>query len=199
MSLPARRRVSQTDPVSDSGFVDEAPGGGEPARRAVPDRAPGTPPTPSPEPGRRRRPGAAAVAFVVLVLGLVGFGLYAWSSRVHADDEAAYSALVGEIDVMDRTLVPLGHGEVPPCREPGDGLVTRTYPPSTGPQAAELIGYLTQNGWTRQVPTSPVLARLARTQSGRTVTIDVSAASDSSLVESITAHSPASSFGCLLR
>jgi len=104
VSLPARRRVSQTDPVSDSGFVDEAPGGGEPAPRAVPDRAPGTPPTPSPEPARRRRPTAAAVAFVVLVLGLVGFGLYAWSSRVHADDEAAYTALVDEVDVMDRTL-----------------------------------------------------------------------------------------------
>lgn len=198
MSRPTRGRVSQTVPVSDSGFVDEVPGDREPARRAAPDRAPGAPETPQPEPARRRRPIAAA-AFVVVVLALLAFGLYAWSARVHADDEAAYASLVDEIDVMDRTLVPLGHGEVPPCRDPGDGLVTRTYPPSTGPQAAELIGYLTQNGWTRQVPTSPVLARLARTQSGRTVTIDVSAESDSSLVESITAHSPASSFGCLLR
>ncbi|WP_343990641.1 hypothetical protein [Terrabacter terrae] len=193
--------------MSDSGFVDDAPGGREPSRHAAADRAPegretGGPamggPAPAPGPGRRR-PSVAGTVFVVLVLGLFGFGLWAWSSRVHADDVAAYADLVKEIGVMDRTLVPLGHGEMPPCREPGDGLVTRTYPESTGPQAAELIGYLTQNGWTRQTSASPAFAHLVRSVVGHTLTIDVAAPSENALVESLTAHSPASSFGCVLR
>ncbi|WP_374970772.1 hypothetical protein [Terrabacter sp. BE26] len=193
--------------MSDSGFVDDGPGDREPSRHAATDRAPGPleaagpavgGPAPAPGPARRR-PSLAGTVFVVLVLGLLGFGLWAWSSRVHADDVAAYADLVKEIDLMDRTLVPQGHGEMPPCREPGNGLVTRTYPESTGPQAAELIGYLTQNGWTRQTSATPAFAHLVRTVVGHTLTIDVAAPSENALVESLTAHSPASSFGCLLR
>lgn len=190
--------MSQTVPVSDSGFVDEAPSGREPARPAATNHVPATAPTPEPEP-RRRRPTVPGLLFALLVLGLVGFGLYAWSSRVHADDVAAYRALVGQIEVMDRTLVPLGHGEMPPCLEAGDGVVTRTYPESTGPQAAELIGFLTGNGWTREDSASPALAVLERTVNGHTLTISVAAPSENALVESLTGHSPASSFGCLLR
>lgn len=190
--------MSHTVPVSDSGFVDEAPSGREPARQAAPDQVPAPSPAQEPE-GRRRRPTVAGLLFGLLVLGLVGFGLWAWSSRVHSDDVAAYRELVAQIDVMDRTLMPLGHGEMPPCREAGDGVVTRTYPESTGPQAAEMIGFLTGNGWTRQTSASPALAHLERTVDGRILTIDVAAPSENALVESLTAHSPASSFGCLLR
>lgn len=201
----------QTDAVSDSGFVDEAPGGREPARGSAPDRVPPGSSGPSSEPPGstpdaaprgtrgRRRPTIAGAVFAVVVLALAAFGLYAWSARVHADDVAAYSELVSEIEVMDRTLTPQGHGEMPPCREAGDGVVTRTYPESTGPQAAELIGFLTGNGWTRQTSASPALAHLVRSVSGHTLTIDVAAPSENALVESLTAHSPASSFGCLLR
>jgi hypothetical protein len=191
ISLPTRRRLSQTVRVSDSGFVDEAR-----------DTAPGTADDAAPGATRdrawRRRPSPAGTAFAVVVLGLVGFGLWAWGSRVHADDVAAYASLVGQVDAMDRMLTPLGHGEVPPCRDSEDGLVTRTYPPSTGPRAAELVGFLEQAGWVQQPSSLPVYAHLTRTAQGRLLTIDVLAPSDTSLVGSLSGRSPASSFGCLL-
>lgn len=139
------------------------------------------------------------LAFLVLLVGLLGFAGYAWSSRLHADDVAAYVALAHEIEVLDRNLTPLGHSEIPPCRDSADGRVTRTYPASTGPQAAELVGYLTQKGWTQGPATPPTFAHLTRTESGHLLTIDVVARSESSLVESLVAHSPASGFGCLGR
>ncbi|MEW1952612.1 hypothetical protein [Terrabacter sp. NPDC080008] len=205
--------------MSDSGFVDEPPDGQEPSSRAARDRMPSAPPArrpggaPAGDPdvqssagsdaaptrASHRRPTVAGAVFALVVLALAGFGLFAWSSRVHADDEAAYSELVRQVEVMDRTLTPQGHGEMPPCREAGDGVVTRTYPQSTGPQAAELVGFLTGNGWTRQTSGSPALAHLVRTVGDHTLTIDVEAPSENALVESLTAHSPASSFGCLLR
>ena len=96
-------------------------------------------------------------------------------------------------------MTPLGHSEIPPCREAIDGTMTRGYPPSTGPQAAELVGYLEQTGWAQQKSGLPVYAHLTRTAEGHLLTIDVLAPSDTSLVGSLTARSAASSFGCLLR
>lgn len=150
-------------------------------------------------PVRSRRPSPALAVFLALVVGLVGFAAYAWSSRVHAEDVAAYVALADEIEVLDRSLTPLGHSEIPPCRDSADGRVTRTYPPSTGPQAAELVGYLTQKGWTARPAAPPALSHLTRTESGRLLTIEVVARSENALVESLVAHSPASGFGCLGR
>lgn len=183
--------MPDTVPVSDSGFVDEAPigapdGASDGAERARVAR-------------RRRRPGPAAIVLGVLLVGLVAFGGWAWSSRVHADDVAAYESLAREVDVLDRSIVPLGHSELPPCREGVDGRITRTYPPSTGPQAAELVGYLEQSGWTVRPAAPPAFAHLTRTASWHTLSIDVVAATESSLVESLTATSPAGGFGCLLR
>ncbi len=183
--------MPDTVPVSDSGFVDEAPLGS-------PDGASDRPARPR-SARSRRRPGPAAIVLVVLLVGLVAFGGWAWSSRVHADDVAAYESLAREVDVLDRSMVPLGHSELPPCREGVDGRITRTYPPSTGPQAAELVGYLEQSGWTVRPAAPPGFAHLTRTASGHVLTIDVVAASESSLVESLTATSPAGGFGCLLR
>jgi hypothetical protein len=192
-----RLGVSHTVPVSDSGFVDEAPSGASPgasepsgagrSRRSRRSR-------------RGRRP--ATIAFgvvVVLVVGLVAFGGWAWSSRVHADDLAAYESLAREIDVLDRSMVPLGHSELPPCREGVDGRITRTYPASTGPQAAQLVGYLEQSGWTPGPAAPPTFAHLTRTESGHELSIDVAAATESSLVESLTATSPAGRLGCVGR
>lgn len=192
-ALPGRVAVSHTVPVTDSGFADEAPGRPARARSRAAGRAGDT------TARRSRRPSAALIAFLLLVLGLVGFAGWAWSSRLHADDLAAYTALAGEIEVLDRSLTPLGHSAIPPCRDSADGRVTRTYPASTGPQAAELVGYLTQKGWTRGQAAPPALAHLTRTESEHLLTIDVVARSESSLVESLVAHSPASAFGCLGR
>ena len=139
------------------------------------------------------------VGFVVLVVGLIAFGTWAWSGRVHVDDVAAYEALVQQVEQLDRTMTPLGHSEIPPCRDATDGTVTRGYPQSTGPQAAELVGYLVQTGWVQQGSDLPVYAHLTRTAAGHVLTIDVLAPSDTSLVGSLTAHSAASRFGCLLR
>lgn len=139
------------------------------------------------------------IGFVVLVVGMLAFGTWAWSGRVHADDVAAYETLVKEVVQLDRTMTPLGHSEIPPCRDATDGTVTRGYPQSTGPQAAELVGYLEQTGWVQQGSDLPVYAHLTRTAAGHLLTIDVLAPSDTSLVGSLTARSAASSFGCLLR
>ena len=187
--------MSHTDPVTDSGFADEAPGRRARARSRVERGAGDT----TARPRRSRRPSAGLLVFLLPILGLVGFAGWAWSSRVHADDLAAYTALADEIEVLDRDMTPLGHSEIPPCRDSADGRVTRTYPPSTGPQAAELVGYLTQKGWRQEPAVPPAFAHLTRTESGHLLTIDVVARSAGSLVDSLVAHSPASAFGCLGR
>jgi hypothetical protein len=166
--------------VTDSGFADE--GAARRARRRPP-----------------RRPSGGLLAFLVLLVGLLGFTGYAWSTRLHADDVAAYVALAHEIEVLDRSETPLGHSEIPPCRDSADGRVTRTYPASIGPQAAELVGFLTQKGWTAQPAAPPTFAHLTKTEAGRLLTIDVVARSESALVDALVAHSPASGFGCLWR
>ncbi|MFD1054214.1 hypothetical protein [Terrabacter terrigena] len=177
--------------MSDFGFVDEArPDRARPAR-ASPAGRPSPPPT-------RRVASPFAVAFVVVLVGLLGFIAWAWSGRLHTDDVAAWRAVAGEVEVLDRSLTPLGHSEIAPCRDSTDGRVTRTYPPSTGPQAAELVGFLTQKGWNQVAATPPAYARLTRTFVGHEVSVEVAARDGASLVDSLTASSPASAFGCLL-
>lgn len=185
-----RGDVSHTVPVSDSGFVDEAPTG-----RGVPTSGPDAAPTAR----SRRRPGPAGIGFIVLVVALLAFGFWAWSSRVHTDDVAAYESLAREVEELDRSMVPLGHSELPPCRESIDGRITRTYPPSTGPQAAELVGYLEQKGWTQGSAVPPVVGHLTRVENGHVLTVDVAAGALNQLVASLTASSPGSSLGCLGR
>jgi hypothetical protein len=137
--------------------------------------------------------------FVVLLLAFVGFAGWAWTSRVHADDVAAFAVLGRDIGEMDRLLTPQGHGEQPPCRDSDDGVVTRTYPPSTGPAAAQMVGYLQQSGWSSSTGTPPAVAHLTRTVEGHAQTIDLVAPSLDQLVTSLTARSAASAFGCLGR
>ena len=142
------------------------------------------------------------------VLALAFFGVWAWSVRSHADDLAAWDALETTFVVMDRSLTPLGHSEAPPCEDEQDGTVTRTYPPSTGPQAAAVIGYLTQLGWSQQSATdrtdstdgdTAVLARLTKDSGGRDLTITVSGPGLNRLVGSVAGRSPGSMVGCLGR
>ena len=191
-ALPVRPGVSHTDPVSDSGFVDEADAGRERTPRPRPvDRRSGV------SGPRRWRPRPVAVGFVVLLVALIGFAVWAWAGRVHVDDVAAYTLLGSQVEELDRSMTPLGHSEIPPCRDSADGRITRTYPPSTGPQAAEVVGYLTQKGWAESTATPPAVAHLTRVEAGHELTIDIAATSLGQLVDSLTAHSPASAFGCL--
>ncbi|HET8986874.1 MAG TPA: hypothetical protein VFN43_00050 [Humibacillus sp.] len=181
--------------MTEFGFSDEAP-----------DRQR------SPRARGLRRPTAAGIAFTVGMLALVAFGLWAWVARSHTDDLAAWKALEATFQDMDRSLTPLGHSEAPPCRDELDGVVTRTYPPSTGPQAASLIGFLTQEGWSQQPATdtsgSPsgsganadgALARLTKSSGGRDLTIIVSGPSLNQLVGSVAGRSPGSTVGCFGR
>ena len=191
-------------PVSDSGFVDEAPKRARPRQGApTPGGGPVAPEPPQPPgtngPRGTRRPGPAATVFVVLLLVFVGLAGWAWTSRVHADDVAAFTALGRDVTEMDRLLTPQGHGEAPPCRDSDDGVVTRTYPPSTGPAAAQMVGYLQQSGWFSSAPTPPAVAHLTRTVQGHVQTIDLVAPSLDQLVTTLTARSAASAFGCLGR
>ena len=173
--------MSQTVPVTDSGFVDDLPGrlGSRTAS------------------GGHRRVSTVFMAWLGGVLGLVAFAAWGWTVRVHSDDVAAWQALVARIAIMDRTLTPLGHGEIPPCRDDAAGLVTRTYPRSNGPRAADVIRYLEQDGWRRQPAEAPALSRLTRTDHGHLMTVEVVAASDDSIVDSLSARSEASALGCL--
>ncbi|WP_404389143.1 hypothetical protein [Humibacillus xanthopallidus] len=145
------------------------------------------------------------IIFTLGVLALAVFGVWAWSVRSHADDLAAWDTLETTFEVMDRSLPPLGHSEAPPCEDEQDGSLTRTYPPSTGPQAAAVIGYLTQLGWTQQTASDSsdvdpsVLARLTKDSGGRDLTITVSGPGLNRLVGSVAGHSPGSRVGCLGR
>lgn len=148
------------------------------------------------------------IASTLGVLALAFFGVWAWSVRSHADDLAAWDALETTFVVMDRSLTPLGHSEAPPCEDEQDGSVTRTYPPSTGPQAAAVIGYLTQLGWSEQSASDgsdssdgdpSVLARLTKDSGGRDLTITVSGPGLNRLVGSVAGRSPGSMVGCLGR
>jgi hypothetical protein len=179
--------------VTDFGFSDEAPD-----RQRAP-RGKGL-----------RRPTATGIVFTLGVLALLLFGVWAWVARSHTDDLAAWNALETTFVEMDRSLTPLGHGESPPCHTEPDGIVTRSYPPSTGPQAAAVIGYLTQLGWTVQTgsdtqPSGPAadgsatLARLTKDSGGRDLTLVVSGPGLDRLVGSVAGRSPGSTIGCLGR
>jgi hypothetical protein len=173
--------------VTDSGFIDEAP----PGHRRTGDG-----------PRARRRPGAPGVVLTVAVLALLAFAGWAWSGRVHADDLDAYAVLAEEIEVMDRTLPPLAHSEAEPCADAtgsSDGVITRSYPPSNGPAASEVVDYLTKQGWAGSTPTPPAVARLSRVAGGRTLMVDVEAPSLDDRVTALTARSPGSAGGCVLR
>jgi hypothetical protein len=189
-TVASGRPSVQTVPVSDSGFIDEPPSPGPVRKARDGDGARAVP---------RRRPRLATVLFAVAVVALLAFAGWAWTSRIHADDLAAWDALSEEIEVMDRSLTPLGHSEIPPCRDEPAGTITRTYPPSSGPQAEELVGYLLQKGWTELPSEPPSTALLTRTVVGHVQTIDVVARTRSQLVELLTAHTPGSAIGCLGR
>ena len=133
------------------------------------------------------------------MLGLLGFAGWAWAGRAYTDDLVAYDTLGETITEMDRSITPLGHSEIPPCRDSSEGLITRTYPNSTGPQAAEVIGYLVQKGWTENAGTPPVIAHLTKLAGSHELTIDIVAQSRSMLATSLSGHSPASSLACLIR
>ncbi|MEO7448624.1 MAG: hypothetical protein ABI336_10170 [Humibacillus sp.] len=176
--------------MTDSGFSDEAPARDPGSRRA-----------------RARGSRLAAALVTVTVLALAAFGVWAWRARAHADDLAAFASLSSSIAVMDRTLFPLGHADLAPCRGQTEGLVTRSYPPSTGPQAEEVLGFLLQSGWTLRSPAPApgdggaiaLPARLARTVDGAELTIEVTGGSSSQLVGSVTGRSPGTALACLGR
>lgn len=187
---PARRVLASgsvlahTVPVSDYGFVDEAPVEGEPGRGRARRRP--------------RRPRGVALVFTIIAVGLVVFAGWAWLNRVHADDLAAWDTLSAQVDELDRSYVPLGHSEIGPCRDEPGGTITRQYPASTGPQAAEIIGYLVEKGWVQQPePAPPLLARLTRTTDNHVLTIEVAGPGLNLLTGTLTAHSPGSAIGCL--
>lgn len=203
--------MPDTVPVTDSGFSDEAkrrrrrtpPPATQPAYRAPTSPTPAYPtptPTPAPTPRRhRRRLSAGFLFFLVVILGLLAFAGWAWAGRTYTADLDAYDALGVAITEMDRSITPLEHSEVPPCRDSAEGVITRTYPPSTGPQAAEVIGYLEQKGWTETPAGAPDIAHLTKVEAGHLLTIDVAAPTRTQLVSSLTGRSPASSLACLVR
>jgi hypothetical protein len=171
--------------------------------------------------GRRRRsprrPRLVGALVTLLLLAVATGGLWLVGNRQHVDDVAAYDQLAGDVELVDRGLFYLQHSEVPPCRDGSDGTVTRTYPPSTGPSAAELVGALTALGWTRASdadvaasgglagtpsgqggPTT--LATMTRGvvgQPGRVVTVVVTGRSLSALPDRLVGTSTGSAVGCL--
>lgn len=168
--------------MSSFGFVDEAPG-------SDPNRGGGR--------RGRRRAFRLGGFFVVAVLVLLSFGGWAWTSRAHADDLAAFEALRADAEVMDRSLTPHRFSEIPPCRDREEGLVTRTYSEADGPAPEEIVAYLQEKGWQELEPTPPALVTMATTVAGHALLVTVVATSNSTL--SLTASSAASTVGCFLR
>ncbi len=167
----------------------------------------------------RRRSRLVGAVVTVLALAAVAGGLWLVGNRQHVDDVAAYKQLAGDVELVDRGLFYLQHSEVPPCRDGSDGTVTRTYPPSTGPSAAELVGALTALGWTRAsdadvaasggpagAPSGPggpqalvTMTRGVVGQPGRVVTVVVTGRSMSALPDRLVGTSSGSAVGCLFR
>lgn len=168
--------------MSGSGFVDEPPR---------------SDPNPGAGPEGRRRTLRLGGFFAAAVLALLVFGGWAWTSRAHSDDLAAFEALRAEVSVMDRSLTPQRHSEIPPCRDRRDSTITRTYSESDGPAPEEIVSYLQEKGWERMDPTPPALATLTKKEAGHELSVSVIATSQSTLA--LTATSPASTMGCLLR
>ncbi len=187
---PCCRARCDTDPVSEFGFVDEAPRDG-PAGASGGDR-------PRRSPTRTVSRSLVRGLFAGLVLGLLAFAGWAWSGRLAADDLAAWDTLHHEFVLVDRSLPPLGHGDLPPCHSGTEGTVTRDYP-STGPLVTELVDVLVGRGWEERTPTPPAVARLVLPAGDRELTVDVTAASREQLVQGLVARSPASAFACLGR
>ena len=102
-----------------------------------------------------------------------------------------------EIDVMDRSLTPQRHSEIPPCRDRPDGSVTRTYSGSSSPGFDELLVYLKGTGWAEDVNVPPAVVTLTRRvgSHGQSLTI----VNDDPSVLALSATSDASAIGCLLR
>lgn len=131
------------------------------------------------------------------VLVLLAFGGWAWTSRAHADDLAAFEALRADAEVMDRSLTPQRFSEIPPCREREEGTITRTYSETIGPAPEEIVSYLQEQGWQQVDPTPPAVAAMATTVAGHALSVSIVATSGSTL--SLTATSAASTVGCFLR
>ncbi len=100
--------------------------------------------------------------------------------------------------LVDRSALPLGHADLPPCRSGPAGTLTRDYP-STGPLVTDLVEVLVGRGWVERTPTPPAVARLVLPAGDRELTVDLSGASREQLVDGLVAHSPGSAFACLGR
>lgn len=134
-----------------------------------------------------------------MVLALLVFGGWAWTSRAHADDLAAFEVLSTEFDVMDRSLTPQRHSAIAPCREQPDGIVTRTYSVQDGSGVKELVIYLKGTGWGEVVSAPPAVATMTRLVDGHGQSLTLVKDDHSTLPLSLTASSAGSAIGCLLR
>lgn len=136
------------------------------------------------------------VVFGALALALVAVAVWAWFSRVHADDVDAFEVMRTEVDVMDRSLTPQRHSEIPPCRDRSEGIVTRTYSGSTSPGLDELVIYLKGTGWADDVADPNAVVTMSRTVVGHRQSLTIVADDPSRLA--LAATSDASAIGCLL-
>lgn len=170
--------------MSSSGFVDEAPG-------ADGNREAGR--------GGRRRAWRLGGFFTTVVLALLVFGGWAWTSRAHADDLAAFEVMRTEFDVMDRSLTSQRHSAIAPCREQPDGVVTRSYSVPDGPGVNDLVIYLKGTGWDEVASTPPAVVTLTRRVDGHGQSLTLVKHDRSTLPLSLTATSAGSTIGCLLR
>ena len=175
--------------MSDSGFVDEAPTG-----RGVPTSGARCGAHSQESDGA---PARRASVFVVLVVALLAFGSWAWSSRVHADDVAAYESLAREVEELDRSMVPLGHSELPPCRESIDGRSPAPTRPRRGPRrrARRLPR---AEGLDAGAAVPPVVAPPDPAENGHVLTVDVAAGALTAR-RVADGQQPRSSLGCLGR
>lgn len=183
--------LTHTVEVSGSGFVED-----EPSRAPRRGREGGAD---GPGRTRRRRSGRVTIGFGLLIVALVAFGGWGLSTRTHADDVDAFTALSEQITVMDRRITPQRHGEFTPCRDGIDGTITRTYPASRPPTVVEVVAYLGKQGWSEVTAKPSAVATLVTTAAGPEQTVSVFGVDRFGSARSLTATSPGSDLGCFLR
>lgn len=134
-----------------------------------------SPPGAGPTRGQRWGSRVLVLVFIVGVAGVALFGTWLHFQQAHDADLAAYQQLRDRLVRLDRTIVPLRHGETPPCSGPqDDGVIVRTYSPQTGPSPRRIGRALQLLGFSVGERSSGALLTLVDEVDGRRLIVDVS-------------------------
>lgn len=132
-------------------------------------------PDAGPSPGQRWGSRVLVLGFILGVAAVALFGAWLHFRQAHDADLAAYAQLRDRFARVDRTIVPLLHGETPPCTGPqDDGVIDRTYSVQTGPSPRRIGRALQLQGFSVAPPSKGALLTFVDEVEGRRLVVDVS-------------------------